>query len=271
MMPVKKTNRINCLDRALNILEAFTQTTELGVSELSRRLNLHVATIHNLVKTLALRNYLININGRYRLGPAAETLSASWNPNQPVPQLLDPVVYELSRTTGELAVATVLIGFQAKIITVHKGDQDVSANYPQVIRPFPLSLATGQVLVAFGPEVLWEQFVSRHRQQEIMRVNGQKMDNDKWINAFQTIRAEALADVHCSGQLAVSAIAAPVFGKNNRIVASIGVSCPSLRFTGRHIKLIKKEVVKSAKEASKLFGGVPAKQAALINIKQETK
>jgi len=260
-MSVKKTNRINCLDRALDILEAFTQTPELGVSELSRRLNLHVATIHNLVKTLTLRNYLININGRYRLGPAAEALSASWNPNLPLPQLLDPVVHELSRMTGENSVATVLIGFQAKIIVAHQGDQDVSANYPQIIRPFPLNMATGQVLVAFGPEVLWEQFIARHGQQEMMRVNGRKVDNDKWTNAFQRIRAETLADLRRSGQLAVSSIAAPVFTKNNRIVASIGVSCPNLRFTGKHIELIKKEVVKSAKEASKLFAGVPAKQA----------
>jgi DNA-binding IclR family transcriptional regulator len=253
-MPAKKMNRINCLDRALSILETAAQAREIGVSELARRLNLHVATTFNLVKTLTLRNYLVNINGRYRPGPALESLSASWDARLPLPQLLDPFVQELSQITGENAVATILSGFQAKIIISCEGHQEVSANFRQTICN-PLFLATGQVLVAFGPEVLWKQFAARYKPQEAMRVNGQKIDNDKWIGVFKSIRAAGLAEIRRSGQIAIAAVAAPVLDANNRIVAALGASCPEPRFTGKHISLIKKQVIRSAKEASKLFGG----------------
>ena len=247
----KRNNRINCLDRALDILEAIVQARDGGVSELARRLNLHVATTYNLIKTLTLRHYLMNVNGRYRIGPAVESLSASWDPRMPLNQLLDPFVQELNCSTGERSVATVLFGFQAKFIISYEDNREASANFVQTICN-PLSIATGRVLVAFGPEALWKQFVIRYQKSGEVQADDRMKDNDAWTQEFQKIRKNFFAQIR---KPAISAFAAPVLNKNNVIVASLGVVCPNMRVTGKYIALMKKKTTREADKASRLFGG----------------
>jgi len=248
----KKTNRINCLDRALDILEAFADTPELGVSELARRLNLHVATTYNLVKTLTLRHYLININGRYRLGPKLESVSASRDATLPLHQLLDPFVHELNQVTGENTGATVLVGFQAKIIIDYRGSGNISANISRQALHYPMDLATGRCLVAFSPELLWEQFILRYQKHYL----NDKTTKDEWIKEFRTIRAKALAEIRNPGNLSTSGFAAPVLDTNGTVLASIGVAAPNVTLTQKRVDVMKKETIRLSREASSLFGKV---------------
>src|SRR5690554_2746123 len=62
---------VQSLDRALNILEEVsTSDVELGVTELSKRVQLHKSTVHRLLATLVCRGYIEKNteSERYRLG-----------------------------------------------------------------------------------------------------------------------------------------------------------------------------------------------------------
>ena len=251
-----RSNRINCLDRALDILESVAHFEELGVSELARRLHLHVATTYNLVKTLALRRYLINLDGRYRLGPAAEDLALYTDANLPLPQLLDPIVNELSLVTGENSFAAVLCGTQAKLIVSHRGSHDVTATDFRSVWASPLDLATGRILVAFGPEALWELFVRNWHRTKSPRMAGAPLDFKGWRRELNAIRANHMAEILNPKQSSISAMAAPVFTARNRIVAAIGVSFPSMRLTGKYREFIRRETIRAAGEATQICGGV---------------
>jgi len=250
----KRTNRINCLDRALDILETVAQAREIGVSELARKLNLHVATTYNLLKTLALRNYLMNINGRYRPGPLLESLSAAWNSGTSLNLLLDPFVHELSLATGERSVASILTGFQAKIIISHEGSQHVSVNFMRTICN-PLELATGRILVAFGPEELWKEFVSRYLKSCDTEADDHILSNEAWLKELRGIRSNGFSEIRRPGISSVSALAAPVANKNGVVTVSIGVSCPNIRVSAKHIDFMKKELIKQTQQASRMLGG----------------
>ena len=60
---------LQTVDRALDILCAFSDKDEIGISELSRRLKLPKSAVHRVMHTLALRGFIEQgENRRYRLG-----------------------------------------------------------------------------------------------------------------------------------------------------------------------------------------------------------
>ena len=57
--PDQVGRRITSVSRALSIIELFdSDTTELGITEISKRLNLHKSTVSGLVNTLQASGYL---------------------------------------------------------------------------------------------------------------------------------------------------------------------------------------------------------------------
>src|SRR4051812_48942171 len=62
---------IQSVERALQILDLFDeQTSELKITEISKRINLHKSTVHSLLKTLQAHRYIEQDveSGKYRLG-----------------------------------------------------------------------------------------------------------------------------------------------------------------------------------------------------------
>ena len=62
--------RVQSLDRALDLLEALASTDELGVSEVAAKTGLVPSTAHRLLGTLVARGYAAQSpnSGRYLLG-----------------------------------------------------------------------------------------------------------------------------------------------------------------------------------------------------------
>jgi len=57
-MEEAKTN-VRAVERALDILLCFTDSTDLGLSEIASRLSLHKSTVHRLLATLENKGFLI--------------------------------------------------------------------------------------------------------------------------------------------------------------------------------------------------------------------
>ena len=72
-----KASSVQSIERAISILKAFsTEKGELGVTELSRQLNLHKSTVSRLLASLQ-REGLVEedlVTRKYRLGMALVTL-----------------------------------------------------------------------------------------------------------------------------------------------------------------------------------------------------
>ncbi|HBC97452.1 MAG TPA: IclR family transcriptional regulator, partial [Clostridium sp.] len=61
---------IQSVDKAFQILECFNNYEELGVTEISKMLDLHKSTTYGLISTLSANNILEKDDntGKYRLG-----------------------------------------------------------------------------------------------------------------------------------------------------------------------------------------------------------
>ena len=253
---MNKGKGIQSVERACAILEAVALKKEIGVTELSKTLGLHVATIHNFVRTLTTLNYLINAGGRYRLGPAVPALSAQWDPALVLPAMLKPYVEDIVRKTGESAAATILTGSHAETIVDVQGDHDITVQFPRKTWPYPFILATGRVLVAFQPKDTWNDFIRRHIDGGCGNGSGEKWSRKKWCRELDRIAANEIAIIRRPGPDAASAIGAPVWGVNKKtVMAALGVSCPSFRLTGKHIARLKKALLEATRQASQFLQG----------------
>ena len=269
---MNKGKTIQSVERACDILEAIARENEIGVTELSRSLGLHVATVHNLIRTLTARNYLINTNGRYRLGPAIPSLSSQWDPAMSLPGLLKPYVEDIARKTGEAAVATILTGSRAEMIVIIPGTQDITVQFRQKIWADPLSLATGRILVAFQPGAVRDEFIRRHMAEDGGDNDPQQRSSKDWQRELDHIAAEKTAIIRRSGLNAQSSFAAAVWGVGKQsVIAALGVSCPNFRLTKEHFACLHQAVQEAAGRASQLFQRKDDRKMSVGKTKYEGK
>ena len=90
------------LDRALEILELFIETDDIGVREVARRTGWNATTCHRVLATFARRGYLLQDGDtrRYRIGPRIDEL-ASGKPRAALHEEAAAVMRHLRDRTGE--------------------------------------------------------------------------------------------------------------------------------------------------------------------------
>lgn len=253
---MNKGKTIQSVERSCAILEAVARENEIGVTELSRSLGLHVATVHNLIRTLTARNYLVNAGGRYRLGPAVPALIAQWDPVMALPNLLRPYTEDIAKQTGESTVVTVLVGFRANMIIYIPGTGEITVQFPQKTWDDPLTLATGRILAAFQPRGIRDEFIRRHLAKDGGDNDPQPRSAKDWHRELDHIVAEEMAILRRPRLDSVSAFAAPVWNADKKsVMAAMGVSCPNFRLTKDHAARLQKVVNDTARQASQFLQG----------------
>ncbi len=242
-------NLVQSVERSLDVLEAVASAGEVGVTELGRTLGLHVATVHNLLRTLAARHYLLNTGGRYRLGPAATLLAARWDPLQVLPDRVQPKLVQISEACGEAGSATVLVGHDARLIGFQPGTEAITIHFPQWVWPQALKLATGRLLVALGDEQRWDEFIARSPQ---VRPEWSPEDWHAELSRLRELGYCALRTNRDGGQTLVSF---PLITRGGQAVATIGAACPSFRATPERGEAMTRAVYRAAAELSAELGG----------------
>lgn len=231
-----KFKRIQCLDRAIDIIGHIARSKQLTMNQISERMGLSVSTVYNIVKTLASRNYLINIGGTYQVGSELGILGTSWDIQASVPQLVQPLLAEINRKTGEATCVTIMTGTRAEIISMLESTSEVSAKFTHRIWDCPLYLATGRILVAFGDERLWNDVIRNHIKNGMKETEEADWSCKKWYSHLNDIRKDGFIILKGRGQ--VDSVAAPFFSSTGHLLASIGASCPSFRAGDEKLKNI---------------------------------
>ncbi|HEX2949027.1 MAG TPA: IclR family transcriptional regulator C-terminal domain-containing protein [Armatimonadota bacterium] len=248
-----KQSRIQCLDRTMDILERLGEKGEMGVTELAQDVGLNVATVHNIVTTLAARQYLMNDNGRYMLGPAFAVLAGRWNPLSVLPRLAQPYLEQVTAETGESAVTAVIVGTSAFMVAFTLGTDEVTTQFPRQMYPHPLILSTGRVLVAYSDNHQQEEMVKRYcanSQDEEAR-----WSLAEWLREFAHIRQQGFTAIHRPNPNTLSSMAVPVWGPGDgQPIAALGASCPAFRASDEHLNAMQRAITKAAHSLSHELG-----------------
>lgn len=214
MAPAERnTSTSQSLERGLAILSSFDSERPLiGVSELSRELDLSRSTTHRYIATLAALGYLQQDPGtkRYRLGPKVLDLGFSAINSMDVREIAAPHLQRLSDETGYTVNMAILDGPDVVYIercrTSRPGQREIDLNLHVGSRLPAYCTAMGKAMLAFlsddeleaaldgvelarrGPNTLTERDALRAELARI-RVQGIAVNNEELAYGLRSIAA----------------------------------------------------------------------------------
>jgi DNA-binding IclR family transcriptional regulator len=220
---------IQSVERAFAILRTVAQYPQgIGVTELAARTDLHKSTVSRMLSTLeGVTAVTPSDNGGYQLHPDFFSLLGV----SPFPQnliaLARPFMLELHTAVHEDVGLAIPDGDQVLYVDQVSGDQAVQVRDWTGER-FPLhTTSTGKLLLAFQSEA----FVAEYLARPLIAYTPQTLTEPNDIRpALDEIRSRGCD--WSSGEFAegLNATAAPIFDKENNVIAALNIYGPSFRF-----------------------------------------
>ena len=245
---------IQVIHRALDIVEfvARDRKRAFGLGEIADSLGLNHGTCANIIKTLANRGYLEQAGKKqgYRLGPQAYYLTGNFSHKRELLRMASGPLTSLNEKLNESC-----------ILAVRKGDMRVtllkklSTHELQVVdnkeERHIYMTATGRVILACMERSDQEDFIQKYGLPGEMREEIKSRED--LIKELDDIKEKQLA-VHFASEH-IAGIGAPVF-KDGRVIASVGVYLPEVRFNYKTQELIFSEIRKTAKQITGALDGI---------------
>ncbi len=233
MKKQKSEYSIQTVANALKLLEAFHDEEELGVTELSRRLDLHKNNVFRLLATLELQGYIEQSasSDRYRLGTRCLELGQAFLRSRTLLRRARPLLEELAGRSGESSHLAVMRGFEVIHLDGASSNQLVATGL-RIGRHLPVHCtALGKVLLGFSSETVHAAYDRMRSSERPLdpRTPATIVDSHKLFDQIRSaaVRGYALDLEECEPGLTCAA--APVFDSAGEVVAALSVSGPSFR------------------------------------------
>ena len=237
MRRAKSDYSIQTVVNALRTLEAFESEAEVGVSDLSRRLDLHKNNVFRLLATLEQKGYVEQVaaNDRYRLGPACLRLGRAFAESRGIGPEARRVLAELAAELGETAHLGVRRGSHVLHLEGHQAPGFVVTGLRVGIELPCHCTALGKVLTACGsPDPIRRARAPRDSLER--RTPNTIVDAEKLVEHLYGVANQGFAlDIEeCEAGLSCAAV--PVLGGDGALVAALSVSGPSFRLDPRKLE-----------------------------------
>ena len=244
---------VRSVDRALQLLEILADSpTELGVSELGRRLNVHKATASRLLVTLA-RHGLVEQNpftSRYRLGVSLVHLAAASSARMDIVRQVRPVLEDVSERAKESAGLAILERGTVIFIDEVAAPWSVGVSWVGRRAPFHCT-SSGQVLLAWAQDRLVERVLRK----PLERFTDLTITEPAALRAeLERVRTRGYARSVEEMEKGLVAVAAPVRQADGTVVAAMSLSGPIFRFRPQEVPRTGAVVAEAADQASRRLG-----------------
>jgi DNA-binding IclR family transcriptional regulator len=256
---VPKTSSVQSIERAIAILKAFsTEKGELGVTELSRQLDLHKSTVSRLIASLQ-REGLVEENlvtRKYRLGMSLVTLGGLVLQRLDVAQTARPLMATpLMATLSDMTQETVILAIKddAEAVNVAQVPSPQMVKHIEWIgRRTPLHCtAVGKVLLAHSPVAEQQAFINRG----LPRYTSNTITGPETLcQELVRVREQGYAIGSEEFEVGLIEIAAPIRDHTGEVVASISVSGPAFRLSSDRFPSLTEDIQRSARTLSGQLG-----------------
>lgn len=233
MAKPKSDYSIQTVSNALRMLEAFYTETELGVSELSRRLGLHKNNVFRLLATLEESGYIEQSaeTERYRLGTRCLELGHAFSRDHTLMKRARAILEDLAHDTDETTHLAVLRELDVVHLDGVQAEQMVLCALRVGQRLPAHCTALGKVLVACGGPELRERFAHAIGSKSGLpqRTKATIVDAQKLLDELGSVSAQGFAVDNEECEPGMSCVAAPVYDALGNAVGALSVSGPSSR------------------------------------------
>ncbi len=231
----KSEYAIQTVLNALRMLEVFHKESEMGVSDLARRLDLHKNNAFRLLATLELAGYIQQTpkTELYHLGPRCLELGHAFARSHSLIDQARPILEELANSTGE----TIHLGVRSGVEVVHLDgvlpEQLVLTGLRVGERAPAHCTALGKVLLS-GDDVDLSAHAGENSGQPAVFerfTESTCVDAAKLADELRAVALNGYAADLEEYSVGLRCVAAPVHDASARVVAALSISGPSFRLS----------------------------------------
>ncbi|NGO69689.1 IclR family transcriptional regulator [Streptomyces boncukensis] len=248
---------VPAVTRALDILELFLEGDGVHTApEITRKLGLPRTTVHELVTTLAARNYLVQLPdqpGRYRLGVRTYQLGSRYAEQLDLAAEGRQVARGVAETCDETVHVAVLE--DADVIYIAKVDSTHAVRMVSAAgRRLPAHCtAVGKMLLASLPEDELRSRIPSGAELTAMTPHSLTSPEDLH-EALAGIRGRGIAVERRESNPDVACVAAPVRDSGGQVAAALSISVPMIRWSEERRAELEELAAKGAADLSERLG-----------------
>lgn len=255
--------------KTLELLAYFsTKRPEIGLSQLCKLAKRDKATTHRHLQALEKTGFVEKnpITKQYRLGPAVLQLAQTREATVPRKAGVQAPLFDLADATGETSHVTVLSG--TTVYELMSCDSPKHGTRAIIdIQTFPLhATASGLCALAFGPEALID--VALNELQPFTRTTATTSEDLQAM--VEAIRNTGFGRADRSFEDDVQGLSAPIFDQTGHFAGAVSVASVAARFTPDMERIIKTQLVITARQISNNWGGTVPTQIEAIWAKHFT-
>ncbi|WP_151737964.1 IclR family transcriptional regulator ['Paenibacillus yunnanensis' Narsing Rao et al. 2020] len=217
---------VRAVERALDILLCFTQTSDLSLTEIAAKINLHKSTVHRLLTTLEEKGFLQRneATDKYRLGIRIWELTTHLPTLDEPAALLLPAMERLRDRLGEtvsLYLRDDLERVRIQAVQSHQAIRRVA----QIGARLPLSVgASSKVLAAYAPQEVQLRLLADPEWPE-------SVDRSSYMEQLKEITRRGYATSFEEREPGAAAVAVPIVGRSGNVAAALSLSGPVSRLS----------------------------------------
>ena len=254
-MSTGSRQRVASVARALALLDEVARSDAgLGVNELARRIGVNASTASRLLGTLEDAGYVERSpDGPYRLGLKLVALSDRVLGQLDVRERARPWLTWLVAETGETATLSVPGGGEAITVDFVPSPSSV-VSMARVGRPSVAhATAAGKVMLAFGISGLPGAPAAPD---ELTAFTERTItDRAALASELEAVRASGIAEAVGEREPDLNALAVPVIGRGEELVAILGLQGPAARLPASTRRALRAPLRRAASELGRSLGG----------------
>lgn len=244
---------VRTIEKCFSLLETVADRQPIRIPELVKTLGLSRGNVHRLVATLERLGYLDRLeDGKLRLSYKIFKMGSTVPHSRKLDEVTKPFMHQLCELAGETVNLGVLYNFSVIYLDKVESKQYLRLDH-QIGEIDPLHCtALGKALLSgFSAEELEEYFAAA----ELLRYTENTIvTREALLENIQEVSRKGYAldlkelndNLHC--------IAAPICDYQNRVIAALSISGPSIRFTTETLERMVRPLLDTTAEISRRMG-----------------
>ena len=246
---------IQSLLRSMEILEILKENShKYSIAELAERTSRPPSTVHRILQTFCDMNYVLRDDSAhtYELGPALISLGRAAASNFRIQNAAAPILRQLSSSTREDTYLIIQSSDKGLVLVKQDGP-----NHLKVVAEFGYEMdlhcgAIRKVLLAYQSEAYINYYLDTRldRPEAFPQISRRALELE-----LEQIRRDGVAVTHGEYVHDAAGIGAPVYGPDNKVIASIGLVAPYSRIPNeKHLEKLMEDVKNAAHDLSVMSG-----------------
>lgn len=249
------SSTIKSIDKALDVLEILSkQKQPMGVTELSKLLEINKSTLHGTLTTLLNRGYLEQDRetGKYMVGISVLGLASAALQGLDLRAKARPVIKALSEKYNETVHMVVLR--QGRVVYIEKEESAQSIRiHTEIGSSLPAHCTgVGKALLAWTDAKKLKSIIDKYGMKK--HTENTITDEETLLRHFADIRNKGYAIDNEEIEEGLRCVAVPIRDYSGKVIAAISIAGPSVRMPLNTLEEMAESVVEAGLEISRVLG-----------------